>query len=157
MPEAAEKAPETKGGPGNYVDPFAAYNFRVEIQGAESARFTECTGIGISVRDIKYREGGINPVVHRLTGPVDYGDITLQYGLTASTDLWDWFMTAVSGNVIRKNVSVVLIDRDGVTEIVRWNLLNAWPSQWRGAPLDAMGQEVAIESLTLVFERLEQG
>ena len=37
---------------------------------------------------------------------------------------------------------------------LRWDLINAWPSEWRGAPLDALGREVAIESLTLVFETL---
>jgi phage tail-like protein len=159
MPEAAEKAPETQAAsqPGTFVDPYAAYNFKLDIQGAEGARFTECTGISIRVRDIKYREGGINPVVHRLVGPVDYGDITLKYGLTATMELWDWFMTAVAGKVERKNVSIILIDRDGITEVMRWNLINAWPSRWNGAPLDAIGQEVAIESLTLVFEKLERG
>ncbi|MBI4538138.1 MAG: phage tail protein [Gemmatimonadetes bacterium] len=145
--------PET----GAYVDPFNAYNFKLEIQGLEGARFTECTGIGIRVQDIRYREAGIDPAVHRLVGPVEYADITLRYGLTGSMDLWNWFMTAVAGRVQRKNASVVLLGNDGVTEAARWNLINAWPAAWHGAPLNAMGREVAIESLTLVFEKLERG
>jgi phage tail-like protein len=88
---------------------------------------------------------------------VEYGDITLRYGLTTSRELWDWFMSGVPGNVERKNVSIVLLDNDGATEVMRWNFVNAWASEWRGALLDAMGQEAAIESLTLVFETLERG
>ena len=51
----------------------------------------------------------------------------------------------------------LLARRSDATEVVRWNLVNAWPREWRGTPLDAMGQEIAIETLTLVFETLERG
>jgi phage tail-like protein len=40
--------------------------------------------------------------------------------------------------------------------VTRWNLVNAWCTQWRGAMLDAQSQEVAIESLTLVCETLDR-
>jgi phage tail-like protein len=50
----------------------------------------------------------------------------------------------------------VLLDNDGTTEVMRWNLVNAWASQWRGTMLNAMSREVAIESLTLVFEMLDR-
>jgi phage tail-like protein len=112
--------------------------------------------MGVKVHSLAYREGGASQVVHRLPGPVEYGDITLRYGLTASRELWEWFMSAVKGTVLRKNASIVMLGSDGVTEVVRWNLLNAWISEWRGAKLDALGQEVAIETLTLVFETLER-
>jgi phage tail-like protein len=154
MPEAAQDSPEAQQG---FVDPYGAYNFRLEIQGIESARFTHCSGLGAKIHSIPYREGGISQVVHHLAGPVRYGDVQLRYGLTSSTELWDWFMEAVAGNVNRKNVSIVLLQSDGVQEAGRWNLENAWPCEWRGAVLDALGQEVAIESLTLVFESLQRG
>ena len=47
-------------------------------------------------------------------------------------------------------------DSDGTTEVMRWDLINAWPSAWRGAALDALSHEVAIESLTIVFESLNR-
>ena len=65
-------------------------------------------------------------------------------------------MTAVNGSVERKNISILMLDSDGVAEMLRWNLVDAWPREWRGAPLDAMSQEIAIESLTLVFESMER-
>lgn len=153
MPEAAQTPPETQQG---FVEPYGSYNFRLEIQGIESARFTECFGLGVKIQSIEYREGGIGQVVHHLPGPVRYGDVELHYGLTSSTQLWEWFMAAVAGNVARKNVSVVVLQSDGVQEAIRWNLENAWPCEWRGAALDALGQEVAIETLRLVYESLER-
>jgi len=145
-----------RGGPGATVDPYRAYNFKLDIQGITAGHFTECRNLHVSVAPILYREGGGGGVVRKLPGPVEYGDVVLRYGLTSSRQLWDWMTTVVTGAVERKNVSVLMLDTDGVTEVVRWNLINAWPSEWRGAPLDALNKEVAIESLTLVFESLER-
>jgi phage tail-like protein len=161
MPDAAATAPQAAGTAtqtGGAVDPYRAYAFKLEIQGVTQAHFTECNGLGIKVHPIRYREGGTAPqVVRVLPGPVEYADIVLRYGLTASHELWDWFMAAVRGQVERKNVSILLLDSDGVTEVMRWNLINAWPAEWQGTILNAMAREVAIESLTLVYESLERG
>jgi phage tail-like protein len=146
---------ESGAQPGVWIDPYRAYNFKLVIQGITQGHFVECSGLSVHVQAIRYQEGGAN-VVHRIPGPIDYGDVTLRYGLTATSELWNWFMAAVQGRVERRNVSILILDTDGVTEVLRWDLINAWPSEWRGAPLDAMSREVAIESLTLVFESLQR-
>ncbi len=141
---------------GAYVDAYRGYNFKLEIQGVTEGHFTECSPLEVNVMPIAYREAGNSQVVHHVPGRVEYGAITLRYGLTSSRELWEWFMTGVKGKVQRKNISIVLLDNDGTTEVMRWNLVNAWASQWRGTMLNAMSREVAIESLTLVFEMLDR-
>ena len=138
------------------TDPYRAYNFKLEIQGIVQGHFTECSGLQIKVDAISYREAGNNQVVRRIPGQVTYGDVVLRYGLTNSRELWDWLKTVVSGDVGRKNVSIILVDSSGSNEVMRWNLINAWPSEWQGATLNALSHEMAIESLTLVFETLER-
>ena len=138
-------------------DPFRSFNFKIEIQGVTEGHFVECTGFGVDVQPIPYREAGTSQLIHKLTGRLDYSDVTLSYGLTQSTELWDWLMQIVQGNVERKNVSVVLLQSNGSDEATRWNLESAWPRSWRGAPLDALGSEAAIESMTLTFESLQRG
>ena len=108
------------------------------------------------VKALRYAEGR-SPVVRRIPGPVEYADVTLRYGLTSSRALWQWMKTAVNGKVDRKNVSILLYGPDGTTEVLRWSLMNAWISQWRGAPLDALAHEIAIESITLVYDELKSG
>lgn len=144
-------------GANTYVDPYRAYNFKLEIQGVAEGHFTECSGMEVKIQPIAYREGGNNQVVHHVPGRVEYGAVTLRYGLTRSRDLWDWFMTGVKGKIERRNISIVLLDNDGKTEVMRWNLIKAWASEWRGTLLEARSREVAIEALTLVFETLERG
>jgi len=139
------------------LDPYRNYNFKLEAGNDVQGHFTSCSGFGVDVDVIRYREGGERQIVHALAGPKTYREVTFQYGVTDSRDLFDWFMKAVTdGAPEPRNVSIVLLAHDGVTEKVRWNLGAAWPSSWRGAALDALGREVAIESLTLVFETLER-
>lgn len=138
------------------IDPYRAYNFKLEIQGVTRGHFTECSGLRARVHPVRYREGGMASSVRALPGPVEYGEVTLRYGLTDSTDLWEWFLAAVRGRVERRNVSILMLSPDGVSEVMRWNLVDAWPCEWQGAPLDAMGREAAIESLDLVFESLDR-
>jgi phage tail-like protein len=159
MPEAAQKGPRPSSpgaSPGVFNDPYRAYNFKLIIQGVTEGHFTHCSNLSIKLNTIEYREGGSAQSVHKLPGRVEYQPVTLHYGLTASTELWTWLMDGVKGKVVRKNVSIAILDADGVNEVVRWDLLNAWPSHWRGALLDALGNEAAIEEITLVFESLDR-
>jgi phage tail-like protein len=157
--EAAQTPPEgtapAAASPGTWIDPYRAYNFKLVIQGVTMGHFVECTGLGVRVQALRYQEGG-GHVVHRIPGPIDFADVTLRYGLTSSNELWTWFMSGVNGRPDRRNVSVLMLETDDVTEALRWDLIGAWPSEWRGAPLDALGREVAIESMTLVFESLQR-
>jgi phage tail-like protein len=137
-------------------DPYRAYNFRLDVSGMGEGHFTEVSGLGVKVEPIKYREAGDTHVVRHIPGPVDYQAVTLRYGLTASRELWNWMMRTVEGRIERRNVSIVMLDTDGTSEATRWNLRDAWPSEWQGAPLDALNREIAIESLTLVYDALER-
>lgn len=140
------------------VDPYRNYNFKLDINGVTEAHFTECSGLGIKVDVIEYREAGNRQAVRKLPGQVRYGEITLCYGLTDSKQLWDWLMKAATGSVDRRNVSIIMLGPDGndTTPGLQWNLVQAWPSEWRGAKLASLGQEVAIETLTLVYESLSR-
>ena len=142
--------------PGNWVDPLRAYNFKLLVNNVTEGHFTEVTGLGVQVERISYREAGNNAVVRAIPGRVTYASVTLRYGLTTSNDLWDWLLSAVEGRVSRRNVSVVMLDSAGATEVLRWNLINAWPQEWYGAPLDAMSRELAIETLVLAHEGLHR-
>jgi phage tail-like protein len=158
-PQVAERHQSTNGAgaqPGSFLEPHRAYNFNLLIQGVVG-HFMECSGLEAEVIPIRYREGGAGQVVHAIPGPVRYGAVTLRYGLTASAELSDWFTSAINGLVQRRNVTIAMLDSSGTSETIRWDLTNAWPSKWRGATLDALSQELAIEELVLVFDTLKRG
>lgn len=152
----AETAAPASATPGAWKDPYRSYNFRISVQNVGDGHFTECSGLATKVQSIAYREAGAGPVIHRLPGHIEYGEVTLRYGLTSSIELWQWFMTGLEGRVDRRTVTIAMLDDDGSSEVMRWSLDRAWVTEWRGALLDALGREAAIESMTLVFERLER-
>ncbi|MFC7388220.1 phage tail protein [Sphaerisporangium rhizosphaerae] len=139
------------------VDPYRNYNFLVELDGIRQAGFTECTGFGASVEPHEYREGNQAPSVRKLPTMTKYSNITLKWGLTDGRELFDWFSDIASGRIRRRNGSIVVIDIDGVTEKVRWNFFDAWPTKWDGPDFNATGNAVAIDMLELAYERLTRG
>ena len=138
------------------IDPYRSYNFKLLINGRTEAHFTKCTGLTTKVEPINYREHGTGELVRRIRGPMDFGNVTLQYGMTNSQELREWLINAASGKIELKSVSIILLSSSGSNEMMHWNLSDAWPSQWQGAPLDMTTNEMAIESLTLVFENAER-
>lgn len=136
-------------------DPFGNYNFMVELDGLTTAGFKECAGIESSVDSFDYREG-TDPgnIARKLPGQRKASAITLKRGMTDSRALWDWHQKAVSGNLERHSISIILRDETGAEQI-RWNVKNAWPTKWTGPNLDAGASEAAIETLELVHEGIE--
>jgi phage tail-like protein len=142
--------------PGKRVDPFRAFNFLIEIDGIAQASFTECTGLESTTEIIENREGGDNTTVRKLPGKTSYTDITLKWGLTDSTELWDWRQQIVSGNVVRKNGSIVIYDLANRAEVARWNFDRAWPTRFEGPALNARGSDIAIATLVLAHEGISK-
>ena len=141
---------------GQIVDPFRNFNFVLQIQDVTAAAFSHCSGLGVRIHPVRFREAGPSQIVRSLTGPVDYAEVVLRYGLTQSMDLWNWLLASMRGTVQRRHVSIIMIEADGATQAMRWNLMNAWPCEWRGAPLDTLGREAAIEEIRLAFDQLER-
>ena len=141
---------------GDRVDPYRSFNFLVELEGIAQASFTECSGLGSTTEVIENREGGDNVTVRKLPGKTTYSDITLKWGATSSTELWEWRLQIVQGNVVRKNGSVVAYDLRGKEEVARWNFVRAWPTKWEGSAFNSKGSEILIETLVLAHEGLDR-
>jgi len=139
-----------------YVDPYLNYRFLIEIDSVVQAGFSECSGLSSKIDVVQYREGGDQTSVRKLPGQTNYPDVTLKWGLTDSSELYDWHLNAINGNIVRKNCSIIILGDDR-EEKVRWNLSDAWPNTWTGPTLNAKGSDVAIEQLTLTCERIERG
>ena len=137
------------------VDPFRNFRFLVEIDGIVQAGFSECTGFGSNVEVIEYREGGDSTTVRKLPGKTSYTDVMLKWGLTTSRELYDWHLEVINGKIRRRNGSIIILDDTG-QEVVRWNFFNAWPSKFDPVDLNAKGNDVALDSLTVSCERLER-
>lgn len=142
--------------PGSIVDPYRNYNFKIDLgRNRGECFFSECSGLGVEVESIEYREGGAGHVTRQIPGRVSYSAVTLRFGVSDSDMLWSWLQSSIEGRVERENISIQMLTSDGKPGF-HWNLMEAWPKSWKAAPLDAMGKEIAIESLTLVYQELKR-
>lgn len=140
--------------------PFTGFNFAVEInlpgvsQRVCNASFAECDGLEMSM-DIKtLREGGNNGRQIRLTGPMNFGLLTLKRGMTASFDLWDWMNQIQQQPGLRADAEVVLFAADGQSVRARFLLSRCLPAKLKAPPMNAREGGVAIEEFQLAYESL---
>ena len=141
---------------GDFEDPLRSYHFRVEVRDLAVAHFSSCSGIEARVHRTTYRAGGEGMVVHQLPTMVEFSPCVLRWGVTDSNELWDWMQLSLGGKPDRREISVIMLDPDGA-ERRRYNLMEAWPCEWRAAPLDAQSHQVAIETMVVAYESLGQG
>lgn len=142
-------------------DPFMNFNFGVEInvEGVAmqvvDAAFQECDGLEMSMDVKTIREGGNNGKQIRLTGPINFGAVTMKRGMTANFELWDWFNLMLTDQSLRADAEVVIFAADGTTERARFLLSRCVPVKLKSPPLNAASGGVAIEELQLSYESLE--
>ncbi|MEH2156789.1 phage tail protein [Nostoc sp.] len=63
----------------NYV---TANRFYVEIESNIAASFSECSGLGVTIKKEKYLEGGVNDQQRVILGQAEFSDVTLKRGMT---------------------------------------------------------------------------
>ena len=136
-------------------DPYANFNFQVEIDGIVQAGFQEVSGLSVDVSVIEYREGNDKTnAVRKLPGLIRYSSIVLKRGFTQNNALWNWFKTVLDGNVQRANGTITLLDT-ARNPVLRWRFREGWPSKWESSPLNAKANDVAIETLVIEHEGIE--
>ena len=139
---------------GDRVDPFAQYNFLVEIDSVTRAGFTEASGLTTEQDIIEYREGSEVARARKLPGLSKYSNIILKGGLVGDTELWDWRKTTIDGQTERRAGSIVLMN-ESRQEVMRWNFTEGWVCKWEGPTLNSTANEVAVETLEICHEGLE--
>ena len=144
-------------------NPYGRFNFLVSLGGASGdgapgsvvGGYFEVILPTAEMELTEYRAG--NEKVNsprKMTGLTKYSDVTLRRGLVGSTDLWEWFKAVRDGALDRRNVTVTLLD-EAHRPVMTWRLSNCLPVKYTGPTLNARGDDVAIEELTLSVERLE--
>ena len=138
---------------GQRVDPYRGFRFRVEIDGIQTASFSEATIPSSDSPPVDYREGTDPTTVRKLSALTTYASLTLKKGMTDSTDLYAWRrqveQTGASGS--RRNISLVLVDDEG-NDKLRWDIIEAWPQKYETTGFNATGSEVMVETLEIVHE-----
>ena len=136
-------------------NPYANFNFVVEIDGIEVGAFSEVDLPEATIEAIEYRDGSdLSSGARKLPGRVSYANVVLRRGISGRTDLWEWFKSTRAGNLQRRDAAIVLLD-EGRQPVQRWLLRDAWPARYAFSRLEGRGNEIVIETLELAYEGFE--
>ncbi|MEH2361537.1 phage tail protein [Nostoc sp.] len=143
-----------KSNPTNFENYVTTNRFYIEIEENTVASFSECSGISIDVEKEVYQEGGVNDQQRISLGHTRFSDITLKRGTTDDNTFSQWLSELFEQTTQRRNVNIVTYNQAG--DIMKsWCLIGAIPVGWKLPSLEANGNTVAVEELTLAFEGLK--
>jgi phage tail-like protein len=141
--------------------PYVQFNFLVDLGDGNTdgpgAGFQECSNIGMEVTVAEYRNGNEKEnSVRKITGLNKSTDVTLKRGVIGSLNLYSWLNDIRNGNQAAiRNVTIQLQSEDHTAVVQTWKLMRARITKHISGPLNAKGTDVAMEELTLAYERLE--
>lgn len=152
---------------GQRGDPVLGHNFLITLvdsgsvlatvpsglRNAAAAGFSECSGLEGSVKVEEYNEGGRNGAVLKFPGRANWTNLTLKRGLTAGTDLWDWYYSFVEGRGKRRD-GLIVLQNDLRLPVGIWSFKRGLPVKWTGPSMNAAQNNVAVESLEIAHEGL---
>ncbi|MCA1784094.1 MAG: phage tail protein [Dermatophilaceae bacterium] len=162
------------------TDPVRNFKYHVNIHknlaaGGESlARlgFMNMSGLSATTSTIPYREGGNNTTQRKMPGQTDFADITLSRGVTLGHNQpWSWMLelfhvnqgsgSGSVGNDFRCEIDVLVlahpVTAPGDTPAyVKYKIYNAWLSGLSYSELDAGGNAVYVEQMSIVHEGFQR-
>jgi phage tail-like protein len=141
--------------------PYVQFNFLVDLGDGNTegpqAGFQECSNIGMEVTVAEYRNGNEKEnAVRKITGLNKATDVTLKRGVIGSLNLYQWLNDIRNGNQnALRNIVVQLQNEDHTAIVQTWKLIRARIIKHISGPFNAKGTDVAMEELTIAYERLE--
>ncbi len=141
--------------------PLPVYNYKVEIDG-DFVAFSEVSGLSMSVETATYKEsptesGSPGPRVMHMPMQATPANVTLNKGVVRGVSvpvLYDWIASTQVNQVDKKDIVVRLCDEAG-DAVVSWKVLNAFPTKLDAPSFTADSNDVAIESMELMADRIQ--
>src|SRR5690349_17829069 len=141
--------------------PYVQFNFLVDLGDGTTdgpqAGFQEVSGIGMEVTVAEYRNGNEKEnSVRKITGLNKSTDVTMKRGVIGSLNLYQWLDQIRNGDQNAMRTITIQLQNEDHTEVVQtWKLLRARIIKHVSGPMNAKGTDVAMEELTIAYERLE--
>ncbi len=148
------------------MDPYKGFKFKVKWDGQYVAGVSRISGLRRTTEVVTHREGGDPSTVRKSPGQTSFPPLVLERGVTHDPAFEEWANkvwrygagagSEVSLKDFRKDVIIELFNEAG--QIVKaYKVYRCWVSEYQALPeLDANGNSVAIESITLENEGWER-
>lgn len=136
--------------------PIPKFHFEVTWGGVDVG-FQEVTGLEMETQFIEYRAGDDPSLVtQKIPGLKKHGNITLKKGVFRDdTIFYDWFEDVQTNPERREDITIQLLDEED-SPVMVWTVRNAFPTKISGPDLKSDANEIALETIELAHEGIEQ-
>lgn len=152
-------------------DPLPGYRFLVTLNPADaflpaaqasrlrlvaSGEFAEAGGLGAELEVTPQPEGGRNDFVHLLPVRHSWDRIVLRRGMVRDLGLWAWYRAGLFQSLGARRAGTVMLLTPSGRPAFAWAFTGGLAVRWAGPQLDALADAVAVETLEIAHEGLEQ-
>lgn len=141
-------------------DSAVALNFAIQIDGVQVEYLSSISGLSNKQDVISHVQNSQQgkPVVRKMPGISQGGEVTVTRGKTQSKAFTQWIESSLKGDMgsARKNVSIIVQDYQG-SEVTRFNLVDAWCCETSYSDMTAGQAQVYEEKVTITYEDLKYG
>jgi phage tail-like protein len=138
--------------------PPVGFHFKVTFTGMDGKadlRFQSVSGLNVQMQTETFKEGGELRFEHTLPTRTKYSDLVLKRGilLPNQSEITRWVKSAIEDfNIQPKDLTVQLLGENHQA-LYTWNVVHAWPKNWKVSDLNAEKGEIVIETLELSINR----
>jgi phage tail-like protein len=135
----------------------ARYSLNVMWDGEQIAGVRRVRGLGQLTELVTVHDGSDPNASRIIVGPTKFEAVTIERGITHDDafEKWAQAMQQSAGPAPRKDVRIELHDNERRITVA-WVLRGALPIKLEAPDLNAAGNDVAIEQLTLAYEGLDR-
>jgi phage tail-like protein len=136
--------------------PMPKFRFEVDLGlQLKGVPFQEVSGMDVENQVIEYRKSNSKLFsTEKMPGITKYGNITMKRGIFVNDNSFWKLHEEIKMNVVtRRTVLIKLLDESGVVTM-QWSLQNARPTKITSTDLKSDGNEVAVDTIEIVHERL---
>lgn len=135
--------------------PIPVFYYDVKIDQLDPIAFSEVSGLAIEYDTISYSDGlSWKEGSKKMPGLGKAVNLTLKKGITrGDSKLFSWINSIKLNTVQKKDLTVTLKD-EGDQPVVTWKVINAFPTKLDAPSFNASSNEVAIESLSLLANKM---
>jgi phage tail-like protein len=126
--------------------------FELFPQFPNDIRFQEVSGLTVTTQFQAWPEGGENRFVHQLPTRLQFGELVLKRGKFLGSGILHWVRKAVENFEFKPtNLMISLLNEDHIP-LYNWYVVNAIPKQLQISGINAMNNEIVVETLTLTYQ-----
>jgi phage tail-like protein len=154
MSSTSAPAPPPAPPPAATTQPsFLSSHFVVQLGTGAQTPVTIVSGLEADTPVVLANEGASLASDEKEPGQPSYPNLVLTRPLTRDLTLWQWMQSSLTGAVAKRDISVTLLDSQH-NPVIQWAFRNAFPVRWAGPALNALSNDIAMETLELAHEGL---